>query len=63
MIEELHDDRIVPLKTAQSYLQIPRYKILLLVRSGELKSIRVSKKTFNFFVKDLRQFVKDRYNG
>jgi len=63
MIEELHDDRIVPMDTAVEYLQLPRYRIILLARSGELKSIRVSKKTINFFVKDLRQFAKDRYTG
>ena len=63
MIEELHDDRIVPMTTAVKYLQIPRYKVRRLVRSGELKSIRVSQKIVNFYVKDLRQFVKDRYTG
>ena len=63
MIEELHGERIVPLETAVEYLQIPRYKVIRLARSGELKSIRVSPKIINFFVKDLRSFVSDRYTG
>ena len=63
MIEQLHDERIVPLETAVEYLQIPRYKVIRSAKSGELKSIRVSPKIINFFVKDLRSFVSDRYTG
>ena len=54
MIEQLHDERIVPLETAVEYLQIPRYKVIRLAKSGELKSIRVSPKIINFFVKDVK---------
>jgi hypothetical protein len=68
MIEHLPDDRIVPFETAVKYLQISPKMLKELAadrhRSGQkIPAIRISNKTVNFFVKDLRDFAKSVYTG